>query len=1033
METPEASPTSTPETPLPTVEAALTNDVWVKAQVDTLLSRMGPADRVGQLFIVGFQGNDTTFDINGENNSLSDRVLQLIYAYRVGGFVLSPRNGNFSNAKSTDTPRQVATLVNRLQSVAYGIVLPEGQEFQPVPNEPWPPPNLTSMEQEVDRPPQNLPLFIAVEQMGDSLNATALRQGGFTELPSPLAVGSTWNPDLAEQVGEITGRELRAVGVNLLLGPNLDVVDAPRSDAVGSLGLFSFGGNPYWVSRMGRAYIAGIHSGSNGRVGTIARYFPGQGDVDRMPDEDVATIQKSRDELERTALAPFASVTAHAWTLNSNDPRQAATEGLMSSHMRFAGLQGEGSGHAVPLSLDLELPELMSMDRFKAWRDNGGVMMSGSLGAPAIQRFYDPSLKEFPASRIVQSAFDAGNDLLFLDRFALTDDWESQFNNIKTAISFFQDQYTKDPNFAARVDSSVRRILYLKLHLYLHPGQDIGTNTPANAPLIPLSNVLVPQDDLSLFGSDLQDQARITVSEVARESISLLYPDPQLQPDPLLLAPQPQDKVVIFTDSRLLRECESCMAETAVGPDEIAKTIDLFYGENSTGRLPASQVTSLTFTDLNELLDAAGNSQQISQTTTVSPSVALQQPSAALTDTVDAPEGNGNSNQVDKNAKNEMKIAEAHWLIFAMLDIDPDRYPNSNALRRFLRQRSEQLKDKKIVVLALGPPYFLDATEISKLTAYYGVYSRGREFIENTVRALFRSLAPSGAPAVDVPGTRFARLVDRLQPDPTRKIPIRLLRNEEIILQSNAENLDNNAFTAAIESDGNNSVTVEIGPILDQNQKIVVDGTEVILKLTTENGTALPETLSLMTSDGMAHRDIVLDHAGVLHISALAGSATSGDILNLTVRLNQGATANSQQGTVSNATNISTNIPVSESAPISTPLIDEKATAVSPERPINVVTLVLSLLTIGIVLSVLLLTQIRVLPRMTLVNSMCWATICGLGSYIVYGYGWIPGTQWLALTLRVLGAPIIVFISMLIPLLWLQLRELVQIRPPQAG
>ena len=65
-----------------------------------------------------------------------------------------------------------------------------------------------------------------------------------------------------------------------------------------------------------------------------------------------------------------------------------------------------------------------------------------------------------------------------------------------------------------------------------------------------------------------------------------------------------------------------------------------------------------------------------------------------------------------------------------MLDVDPSIYP-SDAVKRFLRERGDQLEGKKIVVLALQAPYFLDATEISTLSSYLGVYSMSSSFLEN--------------------------------------------------------------------------------------------------------------------------------------------------------------------------------------------------------------------------------------------------------------------------------------------------------------
>jgi hypothetical protein len=63
-----------------------------------------------------------------------------------------------------------------------------------------------------------------------------------------------------------------------------------------------------------------------------------------------------------------------------------------------------------------------------------------------------------------------------------------------------------------------------------------------------------------------------------------------------------------------------------------------------------------------------------------------------------------------------------------------------------------------------------------------------------------------------------------------------------------------------------------------------------------------------------------------------------------------------------------------------------------------------------------------VLPRQTLVHSMLWAINCGLGAYILYGLGLLPGGSWLQSSLRVWGSGLVVFIAMLLPLVWLQLR-----------
>ncbi len=91
------------------------------------------------------------------------------------------------------------------------------------------------------------------------------------------------------------GQELSALGVNMYFGPSLDVVDSPNPSANGDLGSSVFGGDPYWVSQMGSAYISGLHAGSQNKMLVIAKHFPGEGSSDRPNAEEVATVRKSLD------------------------------------------------------------------------------------------------------------------------------------------------------------------------------------------------------------------------------------------------------------------------------------------------------------------------------------------------------------------------------------------------------------------------------------------------------------------------------------------------------------------------------------------------------------------------------------------------------------------------------------------------------------------------------------------------------------------------------------------------------------------
>jgi beta-N-acetylhexosaminidase len=144
-----------------------------------------------------------------------------------------------------------------------------------------------------------------------------------------MAIGASWNTSLAAQSGEIQGRELAALGINFLLGPSLDVLDTPNPSGLADIGTNVFGGDPYWVGEIGRAYIRGLHTGSKNRLMVIPKHFPGYGGTNRLTSSEIPTVRKSLEQLKQIELAPFFAVTG-----GSDDP-QSIADGLLVSHIRY--------------------------------------------------------------------------------------------------------------------------------------------------------------------------------------------------------------------------------------------------------------------------------------------------------------------------------------------------------------------------------------------------------------------------------------------------------------------------------------------------------------------------------------------------------------------------------------------------------------------------------------------------------------------------------------------------------------------------
>ncbi len=1104
-------------TPMPTPDAETLVQQEIDQQIEAFLQTMSPEDRVGQLFVIAFDGNTI---------SATSDITELIHDYRIGGVMIMPSRENFTNAKGIKTPEEIARLTNQLQALAYGYLLPEenalaltnietniagvatftetvtqtvtsplGLVTLPSPVRPEalltennPQPTAT-----VDRalpvvPMVKIPLLIGAEQLGDGYPATAMRRN-FTPIPSQLALGSTWNPALVQAVGAVVGKELHAVGVNLLLGPSLDVTDMPRTDPVGALGVHTFGGDPYWVSKLGSAYIAGVHEGSKYQLAAIARHFPGQGDIDRLPDQEVATVQQTLADLRRIALPPFIQVTRKPSRVITPTGDSSAVDGLMTSHMRFSAFQGTSSSRIPPISLMPDLSIVLDQEGFTNWHNNGGILMTNALGVPAIRRYYEAPLQEFPYRRVALDAFVAGHDLIYLAHLSADDFWETEKEYIKDIIQFFRERYTSDPDFQAQVDIAVRRILHLKYQLY-HNNKDLFTGTyptlvtetaeSAKQSLVPLSEVLIRSERLAIFeeASEHHQQAMATVGQVAREAMSVLYPNLANLSDVIPSAPQEDDKVLIFSDSRLFYECADCTAETTLGPEEIKSIITRRYGSDpgATGQIIPDQVYGRSFVELATLLAETSNggtsnggtsngataaqttfaplvqAAPLTTTTSITASgglTALRESRPITSITAVAPANNtlsvagtpisgeqddrlqeGAAAVLSPNERLQQLINESNWIIFAMLDVNPTLNPGSDVVKQFLRQQSERLGNKKVIVLALNAPYFLDATEISKLTAYFGVYSKTQPFLESAVRALFRSYTPTGAPAVSVPGTRFGDLSQTLSPDPNYLLPL-----EVALAETPIEFPPNNNATAPIINIGT-VIRLRVEQVLDHNGHLVPDGVPVNFHLVYENPEMTIPIEPVLTRNGSAVREVVLEQAGRLLISASAGDATTADPLILRVQdpiaeaTANAVTVNAVTANAESVPRVEQTVTMTNALLPTTTVIIENTDGGPPPLPsaalatkqATLETLIIALLTIMVTLSLLLILQIRILPRSMLVHNMLWAMIAGLSAYILFALGVLPGTTFLLNTLRIWSAAVVVFIGMLLPLLWLQLR-----------
>lgn len=742
-----------------------------------LLSRLTPEERVGQLFLLTFRGQSVD-----PNTPIYD----LIWNHHIGGVVLRADHDNITAPESSPetTIRSVEDLTARLQQTEWDSSQIRRRSF------------LTAAEYTTTY----VPLLIAIAQEGDGYPYDQIYEG-LTTLPSQMALGATWTPDLAAEAGRIQGEQLSRLGFNLLLGPLLDVLDPPRIEATSTLSTRTFGGDPFWVGRMGQAYIRGVHRGSAGQMAVVASHFPGHGASDRLPEEEVATVRKSLDELISFDLAPFLAVTGSA------PSAEETTDALLTSHIRYQGLQGNIRASTRPVSFDPQaLALLLDLPGLDAWRSGGGLLISDDLGNAAVRRFYDLTSQTFDARRVALNAFLAGNDLLYIADFSSSSAPDSYSETLRT-LEFFTQKYGDDAAFAARVDESVLRILSLKLRIV--PGFDAASGPPAP----PQPQNTAPADPI--------------IFSIAQEAATLLSPSQAdldvLVPDP----PNQNDRIVFITDTRSYAACSSCPPEPKLRVDALQNAVIRLYGPQGGGQVGINNLSSYPLEDLQKLLNRHPDREALTQS-----------------------------------------LERAGWIIFSMLG---DR-PNSQAfetLRQFLNEQPNLFQQKRVIVFAFTAPYYLDATDISKLTAYYALYSRAGPFVDVAAYLLFGELRPAGAPPVSVPGINY-NLSQALQPDPGQTIPLAfdLASTTPLTATVTPEPAQPPEFRIG------DLIPIRTGVILDRNRRPVPDGTPVDFNFSLA-GEATTIRQTELTRSGIARTTFSVSAAGALEIRAEAETARS--------------------------------------------------------------------------------------------------------------------------------------------------------------
>ncbi|HIT33946.1 MAG TPA: glycoside hydrolase family 3 protein [Candidatus Faecousia intestinigallinarum] len=203
------------------------------------------------------------------------------------------------------------------------------------------------------------PAFIIIDQEGGMVSRLP---ADAVNVPCAMALAATGKVKNVEKAAQITIRQLRGLGANFNMAPDLDVNNNPQNPVIG---IRSFGDDPEQVARLG---AASANAYRDSGVLCCGKHFPGHGDTAVDSHLGIPRLDKTLEALERLELIPF---------------RQAVENGIhsiMISHVMFPSIMEE----AVPSTMSRQIVTGLLKEKM----GYQGLVLTDCMEMGAIQAHY---------------------------------------------------------------------------------------------------------------------------------------------------------------------------------------------------------------------------------------------------------------------------------------------------------------------------------------------------------------------------------------------------------------------------------------------------------------------------------------------------------------------------------------------------------------------------------------------------------------------------------------------------------------------
>lgn len=266
----------------------MTKEKWV----NELLGRMNLEQKVGQLMVFGFCGSVITPDI-----------VDMIQKYHIGGFRISQKFRCLSIMQHDVKP---GTPVD--DSTARSIIPPQGNmiDYAYTKNAVHTTPReyaqvLNRLRDYALERPLGVPLHFTIDQEG---NASDDMLSGQHLFPHPMGLAASGDPEIAYKAAVSIARQVRALGVNMIHSPTLDVNTNPKNPEIGSR---AYGSHPDVVAQYALQTLKGFQEN---KLMATGKHFPGRGESEADAHWGLPIVNLNLKQLLDTHMYPYKKLIA---------------------------------------------------------------------------------------------------------------------------------------------------------------------------------------------------------------------------------------------------------------------------------------------------------------------------------------------------------------------------------------------------------------------------------------------------------------------------------------------------------------------------------------------------------------------------------------------------------------------------------------------------------------------------------------------------------------------------------------------------